>query len=140
MALSLVAAIVLGLSAELKHVIDISWPALLFQATAPGIGEELLWRGLIQTGLNNSIKSHLRIGKIDIGAGTVITALCFGLAHLPNSGGQSSELTILQVVSAVAGALVLGIGYERTRNLWGAMIVHNLANLALMVMAARLVS
>ncbi len=106
----------------------ISTGGFVFELTAPGLGEEFLWRGLIQTGLNTSLPYRLPILG-GVGVGTILASLGFGATHLGNGGPHS--LMILQVCSATVGGLILGIGYERTNNIWGAVIVHNLSNIAL---------
>jgi membrane protease YdiL (CAAX protease family) len=118
-----------GLGADLRQAMVISPAGFVFELTVPGLGEEFLWRGLIQTGLNTSFPYRIPIFR-GVGVGTILAALGFGATHLGN-GGQPHLLTILQVCSAVIGGLILGIGYERTNNIWGAVIVHNISNIAL---------
>ena len=118
-----------GLGPGLRQAMVISPGGFIFELTAPGLGEEFLWRGLIQTGLNTSLPYRLPIFG-GVGVGTVLAAFGFSATHLAN-GGQPAPLLILQVFSAVVGGLILGIGYERTNNIWGAVIVHNLANIVL---------
>jgi membrane protease YdiL (CAAX protease family) len=67
---------------------------------------------------------------MNVGIGTLLTALLFGGLHLMNIG--SGEPVNIAIIVAFFGCLVglgLGIGYERTGNLWGAVITHNIANL-----------
>lgn len=117
-----------GLGSGLRQAMVISPGGLIFELTVPGVGEEFLWRGLIQTGLNTSLPYRLPIFG-GVGVGTVLAAFGFGATHLGNGG--PTPFVILQAGSAVVGGLILGIGYERTNNLLGAVIVHNLANVAL---------
>jgi len=123
-----------GLGAGLRQAMVISPAGFIFELTAPGLGEEFLWRGLIQTGLNTSLPYRLPLFG-GVGVGTILAALGFGATHLGN-GGQPHVLTILQVCSATVGGLILGIGYERTNNIWGAVIVHNLSNIVLFMYIA----
>jgi len=120
---------VAGLGPGLRQAMVISPGGFIFELTAPGLGEEFLWRGLIQTGLNTSLPYRLPIFG-GVGIGTILAAFGFGATHLAN-GGQPMSLVILQAFSATVGGLILGIGYERTNNIWGAVIVHNLANIVL---------
>lgn len=62
-----------------------------------------------------------------INLGTIVTAVLFTLAHVAQD--QPLYRTVLYLIFGPLFALGLGIGYDRTRNLWGAVIVHNLANL-----------
>ena len=64
---------------------------LVFLAVAVGPTEDLLFRGLIQTGLHRSMGLW----------GTVIGALLFGLFHLINLGYQPLGATLQQVFTAI---------------------------------------
>jgi membrane protease YdiL (CAAX protease family) len=124
---SIGAALLLGLRSQLGDTIDLSIGGLAFLPFGP-IGEEFLWRGLIQSGLNETLPFRLRILRFEIGLGTLITAACFGIVHMGNAASQPYPVTCLQAASAFVGGLVLGIGYERTRNIWGAILCHIVNN------------
>jgi len=64
---------------------------LVFLAFIVGPTEEQLFRGLIQTGLHQSMGPW----------GTVIGALLFGLFHLINLGYQPLGATLQQVLTAI---------------------------------------
>jgi membrane protease YdiL (CAAX protease family) len=81
-----------GLGAILRQSMVISVGGFVFESTAPGLGEEFLWRGLIQTGLNASLPYRLPIFG-GVGVGTILAALGFGATHLGGSG-QPHSLTI----------------------------------------------
>lgn len=132
------AALVLGLGPQLPSLMDVSPMGFIFTVTAPPVGEEFLWRGLIQTGLNNTLAPRLRILGLDVGVGTLITAGCFGVVHMGNAASQPYAVTCLQAASAFIGGLILGVGYERTRNLWGAITTHALADATLFACIAML--
>lgn len=122
---------------ELRAMADLSLAAMLFQGTFSGLGEEFLFRGLVQSGLNNSLPMQIRLGTVNIGIGTILTAVFFGGLHLLNV--WDGEPVAIAVVQASFGCLVglsLGIGYERTNNLWGAVITHNVANVVNSVLLA----
>ena len=91
---------------------------LVFLAFIVGPTEELLFRGLIQTGLHQSMGPW----------GTVIGALLFGLFHLINLGYQPLGATLQQVFTAIVIGLVFGVLYNRTRNLVGASLAHSVAD------------
>ena len=101
---------------------------LLFQGVFVGISEEALFRGVVQTGLNETFRGTLAVGSLRIGAGTILAALLFGVVHLLNP--QPIVMSIPQALWAALLGLVIGYGYERTRNLWGAMLAHNVSDLA----------
>jgi membrane protease YdiL (CAAX protease family) len=91
---------------------------LVFLAFVVGPTEELLFRGLIQTGLRASLGRW----------GIVIGALVFGFFHLINFVSQPLGTTALQVVTAIVIGLVFGALYDRTRNLVGASLAHGIAD------------
>jgi membrane protease YdiL (CAAX protease family) len=83
-----------------------------------GPTEELLFRGVIQTGLNASFGQ----------SGIVVGALLFGLFHLINLATQSLGATLLQVFTATVIGFLFGVLYDRTRNLIGASLAHSVAD------------
>ena len=117
-------------SARSLHVPGVATLAaqLLFLAVVVGPTEELLFRGLIQTSLNASIRASVSIRGWRLGLGTVIAALLFGLFHLVNLGYQGLGVTLEQVFFAAVIGLVIGVLYDRTRNLIGASLAHGVAD------------
>jgi membrane protease YdiL (CAAX protease family) len=99
---------------------------LFFLAVLVGPTEELLFRGLIQTGLNRSLPAAARFHGWTLSVGTVVAAVVFGLWHLTNLTDQALGPTVQQVVAATLIGLVIGVFYARTRNLIGASILHSL--------------
>ena len=93
---------------------------LVFLAFVVGPTEELLVRGLIQTGLRESLGRW----------GIVVGAFLFGFFHLINLVSQSLATTALQVLTATVIGLVFGGLYDRTRNLVGASLAHSAADLS----------
>jgi membrane protease YdiL (CAAX protease family) len=91
---------------------------LVFLAFVVGPTEELLFRGLIQTGLRESLGSW----------GIVIGAVLFGFFHLINLASQPLGSTALQVLTAIVIGLAFGALYDRTRNLVGASLAHCMAD------------
>ena len=91
---------------------------LVFLAFVVGPTEELLFRGLIQTGLRESLGRW----------GIVIGAFLFGFFHLINLATQPLGATALQVLTAIVIGLVFGALYDRTRNLVGASLAHSVAD------------
>lgn len=81
-----------------------------------GPGEELLFRGVIQTKL---------VGVFGEGTGIIVTSAIFALAHLTAYGGGSISVSIgiLLVLS-----LILGTIYELSDNLVVPAIVHGMYN------------
>lgn len=111
------------------HVNPVALAAqLVALALVVGPSEELLFRGLIQTSLNASIHAAMHWRGWRISLGTVIAAVLFGLFHLVNLGFQTAADTIEQVAIAVILGLVIGLLYDRTRNLLGASLFHSVTD------------
>jgi uncharacterized protein len=103
---------------------------LVFLGLVVGPTDELLFRGLVQTGINGSISASLLVGGWPLRLGTAIAAVRFGLSHLVNLTYQSISTTSEQVVVGTVIGLVIGVVYDRTRNLVGAAVLHSLLDLA----------
>ena len=97
---------------------------LVFLALVVGPSEELLFRGVIQTGINGSVSAEVLLFGWRLRAGTVLAALIFGLWHLVNLTYQPIGATVEQVLVAALVGLVIGVVYDRTRNLIGAAVLH----------------
>ncbi len=96
------------------------WWMLMLVALAAGIGEELLFRGVIQDGLSD------RVGP---GFGLLAAALLFGLVH---------AMSRAYVLLATLAGLYLGLLYLWTENLLVVILVHFLYDwIALQVYVGR---
>jgi len=97
---------------------------LVFLAFVVGPTEELLFRGLIQTALNGSMRAEVRLRGWPVRGGTVVGALIFGSFHFVNLAYQPLAATLQQASAAVILGLLFGVLYDRTRNLIGASLAH----------------
>jgi hypothetical protein len=100
---------------------------LLFQFFLSGIGEEIVYRGYIQSRLNAAFGRPVEIGGVRFGAGLFITAALFGLAHaLSGFNPFVSSFRINLFYGLVTGVwgLVYGLLRERTGSIVGAGILH----------------
>jgi hypothetical protein len=102
---------------------------LLYQATLPGIAEELAYRGVIQTRLNKIFGRPWSLFKAPLGWGYIITAIIFWAVHAFRVEGLSlyffwQTLTLQMVVG-----LALGWLRERSGSLVPGILAHNLVNL-----------
>lgn len=102
---------------------------LLFQGFFVAVSEEFAFRGLIQTGLAETIPGRLRLGSRSIGMATILAAVLFGLFHAPALTRQSLVVTEAEVLIGFVAGIVSGYVYEKTDNLWGAVIFHGAYNL-----------
>ncbi|MCH2085050.1 MAG: CPBP family intramembrane metalloprotease [Saprospiraceae bacterium] len=72
--------------------------------------EEVLFRGYIQTMLSEHLGAK---------AGLYISAILFGLVHIPNE-----NFTIVGGLNIILAGLLLGVVYLRTRRLWAVTGLH----------------
>lgn len=89
-------------------------------ATAPGFGEEMMFRGL-------GVANYLRRVQTEKGVVTIfwISSIVFGLSHMMNVGsGAPLLLSVLQSLYATGVGMALGAVYLRTGNLWPCIIIH----------------
>jgi len=103
---------------------------LLYQATMPGLAEELSYRGLIQPALNADLSRPWRLLRARVGWGWIITSLLFWAPHAFRVDAHLHltfywpTLTMQLIV-----AFALGWMRERTASLLPPIIAHNLVNL-----------
>jgi membrane protease YdiL (CAAX protease family) len=106
-----------------------SWPVmaewLAMALVFVGPTEEFLSRGLVQTGLNNSVHWSLRFRSLRVNGGTLLASVMFGVAHLSNLLSSPLADVMPQVAGATLIGLAIGLMYDRFPNLWGASILHN---------------
>lgn len=98
----------LGAAAALKGLLDASFGVVLFAAVA--LGEELVFRGYVQTNLQEG-------GGLAVALTT--SSVLFGLFHALNP-----NVNRLGLINIALAGVVLGYGYAATRNLWLPISYH----------------
>ena len=88
---------------------------------APGVSEEIIFRGFLISYLMKFFKSSKGIYGI-----LIVSALLFGLVHMANVGSAPLDATIFQVFYASAIGILFGAVYLRTGNLWVLIFCHAL--------------
>jgi uncharacterized protein len=108
--------------------------SLLFQATMPGIEEELLFRGVLWALVDRALPRKRMLLGAPIGMGFVVSTVAFGLAHgIVLADGQVTALVLGPVIfTGVAGA-VLGWVRARADSIIPAIVLHNVVNVAVHV-------
>jgi hypothetical protein len=89
------------------------WMALLINLVA-AVGEEVLFRGVLVTGLKKAW---------DAPGALFISAVIFGASHILVTGAAQTSLLIFIPLLALPG-IMLGWAYLRTGNLWLATGIH----------------
>ena len=92
----------------------------LLRATAPGFGEEVMFRGLGIANYMRKIKDESQIKVI-----FWLSSIVFGLIHLSNilAGGDILSV-VIQSVYAIGVGMLFGAVYLRTGNLWPTILGH----------------
>lgn len=102
---------------------------LWFQATMPGLDEELHWRGVFLLAMNEAVRGgRLNVLGAPLSWGGLLTVLLFGLGH--GVAVQDGEFGFSLLAIAVTGGFGLGLLWirERTGSIVIPIIAHNLIN------------
>lgn len=104
----------------------------LFQATMPGLAEELVWRGVFLVLLDRAFGRPWRIAGAEVGWGTIVTALVFAGAHAV----QVDRSGVLQIeplfaIGPFIGSLFAGWARPRLGSLVPLILLHNASNLVI---------
>jgi len=103
--------------------------ALAFYVFFLGLGEELLFRGYIQSRLNVAFGRPYRFHGVNYGWGVVIASVLFGLMHVLNLGNLASgdwDPAWWWGFWTFFGGLVLGFVREKTGSIVAPTILHGL--------------
>ena len=120
-----------GLSGGLaaKATVGNAVSALVFYVFFLGLGEELLFRGYIQSRLNIAFGRPFTFSGVHWGWGALIASALFGLMHVINLGGLASaqwHLTPWWALWTFASGLVLAFVREKTGSIVAPAILHGL--------------
>ena len=119
--------IVMALAMRRLNAVIVS--TVLWQLVFSGFGEEFLWRGYVQSRLNQAFGRPWHLFGIQFGAGLIIASLLFGLQHALNTYEPVVGFWSLSwgwaLSSSVAG-LMLGAIREKTDTLVAPGIAHGL--------------
>ena len=103
--LALPVAFIVGLGARDQLTVE-GW---LFQATMPGLAEELVYRGVFLSLLDRAFGRPWRVAGADVGWGTIATAVVFAAVHAVNvDRGGTVHIDPLFAVGPFIGGLLLG--------------------------------
>ena len=110
-------------------------PSLLIVSTVvwqfffSGFGEEFIWRGYLQTRLNQVFGKPFQIAGIQFGWGLILASLLFGLFHAFNTYDSSIGFASLSwgwAIFTTTGGLFFGLIREKTNSLLACGIAHGL--------------
>lgn len=94
-----------------------------------GFGEEILYRGYVQSRLNEVFGRPYRFFGVPFGWGAVIAALVFGLSHagiLGTALGLTSQVTLAWSFWTLFGGLVFSLVREKGGSILAPALLHGL--------------
>jgi uncharacterized protein len=102
----------------------------LFQATMPGIAEELIYRGVLLGLLNYSFGKNWTLFGAKIGWGSIITSVLFGLIHGLSFTDDLGIIFNWQLVLLIGvTGFIFAWTKERSGSLIPGILGHNITNL-----------
>ncbi|MGL5816359.1 MAG: CPBP family intramembrane glutamic endopeptidase [Phycicoccus sp.] len=115
---------------------ELTLERLLFQASMPGLDEELFYRGILLVLLDRVITYRRHLWGVDIGFGAVGTTVLFALGHgLTIDGAGALQVDPFSFV--FVGAIGAALCWLRLRSgsLWPSLVTHNALNSGSAVLA-----
>jgi len=103
---------------------------LMFQATMPGLDEEIFMRGLLLLLFHQAFGKGMAIGGAETGWGLWLTTLLFGLLHGVAWADGALQVEIPAIVLTGMIGFVAGWTRERTGSLVVPVFFHNIFNVA----------
>jgi len=99
---------------------------ILYQATMPGLAEELCWRGLVFVLLGRAYAGA--DGRRGAVPAAVMVTLLFGLIHGVQAGAGGVRFAVLPFAYAVVFGAGLAVVRLRGRSLVSCVVAHNVGN------------
>lgn len=119
--------ILLALTKNKLSVMIVS--TVVWQFVFSGFGEEFVWRGYVQSRLNQAFGRPMRMFGIQSGVGLIVTSILFGLLHAFNTYDPEIGLASLSwgwALFTTFSGLFFGILREKTGSLLAPGIAHGL--------------
>lgn len=126
--LALPMAFIVGLGARDQLTME-GW---CFQATMPGLAEELVYRGVFLSLFDRAFGRPWGVAGADVGWGTIAVAVVFAVAHAVNvDRGGTVHIEPLFAVGPFIGSLLAGWARARLGSLVPLILFHNASNLVI---------
>ena len=109
---------------------DTSLENLLWQATMPGLDEELFFRGLLLLLFHQAFGKGMRIWGAQSGWGFWLVVVMFGLLHGVTADSGEVQISFGAIVATGFTGFVLTWMRERTGSLVVPILFHNVFNVA----------
>jgi len=103
---------------------------LLFQSFFPGMGEEILFRGLIINLLATQVFTTFQHNKVSKFGIIALSSIYFAIAHIYFTlmPFQITHIDYLQIVTAVGCGAFYAVFYLKTESLLAPFLAHNFSN------------
>jgi membrane protease YdiL (CAAX protease family) len=108
----------------------------VFQFFFVGFGEEILFRGYIQSRLNQDFGKPWSFRGVSFGPGLLISSVLFGVLHMLNTFNpflRSYSLSYLWALTSCFSGLLFGYVREKTGTILSASLAHGLIDLGQIV-------
>ena len=104
---------------------------ILFQATIPGLEEEIVFRGILLMLLNHLFtKSKWTFAKVPFGWAAILTSILFGLTHgIFFDSSFHLQLNIFSFLRTAFEGFLFAMLVEKTKSLVPGILFHNVLNL-----------
>ncbi len=87
------------------------------------VGEEMLFRGVLQNILDNSLLLAIDLGWFSITSGAIISAIVFGMIHIAPAKQMGASVPVLVISAAILG-LIAGIFLTISGSILLPIIIH----------------
>ena len=122
-------AFIIGLQMLANDGATLDSETLIYQATVPGIDEELMFRGLLLLGLSMAVTGRTwNLWGAPVGWAAILVTLFFALGHsIMVTDGQLQTSLIALIYTAILGWALIWIRL-RTGSILLPIIAHNATN------------
>lgn len=102
---------------------------IIYQLTMPGLGEEMVYRGIFWAIINRYLSQSGIFFKLNIGWPLILTSILFTCSHVVifHSSTNSIELLWSGLIALPIG-IALGLIREKTASIWPCIVFHNAVN------------
>ena len=128
-AIALMIAFIIGLQMLANDGTSLDTETLIYQATVPGIDEELMFRGLLLLGLSMAVTGKTwNLWGAPVGWAAILVTLFFALGHsIMVTDGALQTSVIAMIYTAILGWALMWIRL-RTGSILLPIIAHNATN------------
>jgi hypothetical protein len=103
-----------------------------YEATMPGLAEELAWRGVLLALLDRIFTGRFALGKVELGYGAIALSIVFGLVHGVGFDNHfKMQLSVVGGLTAGLTGFLLAWLRTRTKSLVFPILLHNATNVIL---------